>query len=171
MQDARLIAIRQRQAIQQAAAEAQARTAARRAASVQPIETAVAAVQAAPEAETAETPAPAKAAAGPYTVRKGDTLIKLARERDLSVAQVMAWNGLASENVVRGQRLVFQALADEADEPLPKTSGKQTKGAARAVVAASRHALDARSADAKQVHLVQPGDTLFNISRRFGVSV
>ena len=206
-QELRLASIRQRQAVQQAAAEVQARTAARELAQAQAREVrraearaqAVARAAAAEadateevevpkaaskadkaetrrlaEARTAENPASearlterkppkpratetketAVAAATPeaeeapvlkstkgvYTVRKGEYLTQLARERGLSVAQVTSWNRLESTTVVPGQRLVFQAPA-EGNQPSP------------------------------QVHRVQAGDTLFNISRRFNVSV
>ena len=201
-QELRLVAIRQRQVIQQVAAEAQARSAARELAQAQAREVhqaearAQATVRAAEAdaTEEAETPkaatkaashriaearpaearatearlaemrsteskpvkarateakeavaaaeeAPAlKSTKGVYTVRKGEYLTQLARERGLSVAQVTSWNHLESTNVVPGQRLVFQVPA-EGQQPAP------------------------------QVHRVQAGDTLFNISRRFNVSV
>ena len=66
----------------------------------------------------------------------------------------MAWNHLASETVVPGQRLRLTA---------------PTTGEAVRPVVASRPA-DAGSNKGK-THQVQPGDTLYNISRRFGVSV
>ncbi len=97
---------------------------------------------------------PAPAAAGSYTVQPGDYLTKLARERGLSVAQLVAWNHLVSETVVPGQRLRLTA---------------PTNGEAVRPAMASRPA-DIGSNKAK-THQVQPGDTLYNISRRFGVSV
>ncbi|WP_052732852.1 LysM peptidoglycan-binding domain-containing protein [Hymenobacter terrenus] len=178
MQEARLVAIRQRQAIQQAAAEAQARAAARRLAQSQTLaQVSGPAVETqhneartvAPTPEiTGETEVSAEAGAMPYTVRKGDYLTKLAREHNLSVAQLMAWNNLESENVVPGQRLVFRAPADADTAPEPR---KQRKASAKAVAVASPRATANKQVGAPQVHRVQPGDTLFNISRRFKVSV
>lgn len=87
----------------------------------------------------------------PYVVRRGDNLTRLAHERGLSVVQVTAWNHLQSSEVEAGQRLVFVAPAAgamaSAAPGRPKTS------------------LDTR------FHQVQPGDTLYNISRRFNISV
>ena len=94
-------------------------------------------------------------AAGTYTVQPGDYLTRLARERGLAVAQLVAWNGLRSETVVPGQRLRLTAPA--ADAP---------HGAA-----ATPNVPVPNPADVPRTHLVQPGDTLYNISRRFGVSV
>ena len=176
-QELRLAVIRQRQTVQQAVAEAQARTAARRLAQAQAAEarrTETKEAAAAPEA-AAETPtvvalvaAPLtfKSNEGPYTVRKGDYLTRLAREHGVSVAQLMAWNGLESETVVPSQRLVFRAAADAEVAEAPRKSAKAVaKAAVGLAPALDQHALPPR------VHLVQPGDTLFNISRRFGVSV
>ena len=154
LQEVRLVAMRQRQALQQAVAAAQARAAAHPIqhpeAEVRPIPTTAPSAVRESIAEAAPGPA---ADAVPYMVRPGDYLTKLAREHRLSVAQLVAWNGLASETVVPGQRLVFHAPVGE--EP---------------ALATARSAGTDRPAP-PQVHLVQPGDTLFNLSRRFGVSV
>ncbi len=82
-----------------------------------------------------------------YVVRRGDNLTKLAEARGVSVAQLVAWNHLDSETVETGQRLRFGPPA-----------GRETASASR---------LEA----GRKTHLVQPGDTLFNLSRRFGLSV
>jgi membrane-bound lytic murein transglycosylase D len=182
MQEARLVAIRQRQAVQQAAAEAQARITARRQAQVQLAEAkrndakAATVAAAVPETEAvADETAVATAStndATPYTVRRGDNLTKLARERNVTVAQLVAWNDLESETVLMGQRLVFRAPAageSKAETPRRQTA-VATKTSATPVMATSRPAAGKRELSS-QVHLVQPGDTLFNISRRFGVSV
>ena len=206
MQELRLVAIRQRQAVQQAAAEARARAAARQltretaqaaAREAAKAEARAQTAVATPEitiakARTAEPKAsepreiaaavadddvPAlKSTEGTYTVRKGDYLTRLARERGLSVAQLVAWNQLESETVVPGQQLVFQApttegAVSEAARPKPR---RETAGARvtppQAVAAGSGRRAEARAV-ALQVHRVQQGDTLFNISRRFNVSV
>ncbi|OGX85993.1 LysM peptidoglycan-binding domain-containing protein [Hymenobacter glacialis] len=168
-QEARLVAMRQRQAIKQAAADAQARAAAKRVAS--PVkdkeETVAAAAVPAAAADTEATGAPAAAeqTGASYTVRKGDNLTKLARERNVSVAQLVAWNKLASEKVEAGQRLVFGEPAE--DEAAPEAVRLPARAASKVAAASPlRPALEK-----PQVHLVQPGDTLFNISRRFKVSV
>ncbi|MFD2719471.1 LysM peptidoglycan-binding domain-containing protein [Hymenobacter monticola] len=172
-QEARLVAIRQRQAIQQAAAEAQARVAARRLAQTQAAEArrneAKAAVAAEPEVAVETAPGAEETPNnGPYTVRRGDNLTKLAREHGVSVAQLVAWNKLPSENVTMGQRLEFSAPAEV--EAVAEAPRKHAKPAAKEVAAAPKATLSKHDL-ASKVHLVQPGDTLFNISRRFGVSV
>ena len=172
MQEIRLVAIRQRQAIQQAAAEAQARMAARRVLRTPPVAAEVdrAETKALPLTEALAEPGPAdsETSRAPYVVRKGDYLTKLAREHGLTTAQLVAWNRLESETVVPSQRLVFSAPEDG---PLTEPAGrKPVSGTPQRPVAAASQ-LPNKDLTVPQVHLVQPGDTLFNLSRRFGVSV
>jgi membrane-bound lytic murein transglycosylase D len=107
-----------------------------------------------------------------YVVRKGDYLTRIAREYDLTIAQITAWNQLESENVVPGQKLLLHAPAEgEASVEAPRKAAKvaasvpSTKSVAKA---GSRTTAEKTST---KTHLVQPGDTLYNISRRFKVSV
>jgi len=169
MQEARLVGIRQRQAIQQAAAEMQARAAARRLAQAQAFEAKRnEAKAAAPAPEVAAEAVPAEEAAS-YTVRKGDKIARLAHEHHVNVAQLMAWNDLKSEAVVPGQQLVFSAPAEA--ETAPETPRKPPTSATKAVAAVPARPAPDKRMTTPQVHLVQRGDTLFNISRRFKVSV
>ena len=192
-QEARLVAIRQRQAIQQAVAEVQARAVARRLAQAQateakraeakavvavvpdiaaeiPVESASKADKEAHKERVAKKIAETVTDKGAdtYTVRKGDYLTKLARERSLSVAQLMAWNELDSEVVVPGQRLLLHAPVVAGE--VAKSFRKQSKKEAKTVAVRPRPVQDKRL-ETPKVHLVQSGDTLFNLSRRFGVSV
>ncbi|TDN37609.1 LysM peptidoglycan-binding domain-containing protein [Hymenobacter sp. UV11] len=112
--------------------------------------------------ETTEEAAGAKAPSLPptpamevYTVRAGDNLTKLARTHGATVAQVQAWNQLSTETVAAGQKLRFGG-------PVPD---------AVAVRSTPRPAREARPEPNFSTHTVQPGDTLYNISRRFKVSV
>jgi len=100
------------------------------------------------------SPSPSLAKAEVYTVRPGDDLTHLARARGVSIAQVREWNQLPSEMVVAGQRLRF---------------GPGPAGAVAASPARTRSA--ERPEPQLSTHVVQPGDTLYNISRRFKVSV
>ena len=108
-------------------------------------------------------PEPAPASLRSYVVRAGDNLTRLAREHDVSVAQLMAWNRLKSENVEVGQRLVFGAPAIEATPAAAYTASARTR-------ASPNPDRDKDEAE-NRFHQVQPGDTLYNISRRFGISV
>jgi membrane-bound lytic murein transglycosylase D len=89
-----------------------------------------------------------------YTVRPGDDLTHLARTHAVTVAQVREWNQLPTESVLAGQRLRFSAPAPSAMATQPARS--------RSVERPEPHF---------STHTVQSGDTLYNISRRFKVSV
>jgi len=86
-----------------------------------------------------------------YTTQVGDNPTRIAREHSLSLAELRAFNPGLGEQVRRGQVLRLRAGASES---------------ARAVVATTTTKLLRL-----ETHTVQPGDTLFNISRRFGVTV
>lgn len=102
----------------------------------------------------AAKPAPVAPVAGMelYTVRPGDDLTHLARARGVSVAQVREWNQLPTETVLAGQRLSFGGPAPVAHSRRPVRAAERT-------------------VPNFSTHTVEPGDTLFNISRRFKVSV
>jgi membrane-bound lytic murein transglycosylase D len=108
-----------------------------------------------------------------YVVRKGDYLTRVAREHDLTIAQLTAWNRLESQTVVPGQRLLLHAPnGNEAELELHKPARAMAAGAAAekpAARAVARHSAPEKTGG--KIHLVQPGDTLYNISRRFKVSV
>jgi membrane-bound lytic murein transglycosylase D len=95
-----------------------------------------------------------------YTVRTGDYLSKLADEHGVTITQLKTWNNLQSRTVVPGQQLRLTAPTEAVAAPvvaqaLPPT--RQTKAEPE------RKKLE--------IHTVERGDTLYNISRRFGVSV
>ncbi|OON66739.1 hypothetical protein B0919_21405 [Hymenobacter sp. CRA2] len=134
-----------------------------RAAKAAPVEAVVAMAEPS-SVETANAQLQAQQAAVlEYVVRKGDYLTKLARERSLSVEQLMAWNNLRSEVVTPGQKLRFapptEPEAGAQTEPVKATRNQRT--VAKEVPKPVRAELPQR------VHIVQPGDTLYNISRRY----
>ena len=186
LQEARLVAIRQRQVIQQAAAEAIAKAEARKVAKAQLtadkkreeviLATAdteeeeilpVAAAKPAAHATTAKSAGATHTTSHtPYTVRKGDNLTKLAQAHGVSVEELVAWNKLKSEAVMLGQRLTLEAPVEKDAPVATRPTAKVEKSRLAAITAAA-----VPQQVKPQVHLVQPGDTLFNISRRFNVSV
>lgn len=94
-----------------------------------------------------------------YTVRLGDNLTKLASEQGVSIEQLKAWNKLTTENVMAGQQLRLTAPADATALP------------AVAQATAPHHAKNLFSGPRLETHTVQPGDTLFSIAKRFGLSL
>lgn len=105
-----------------------------------------------------------------YTVRRGDFIEKIARERNLTVAQVMTWNHLTSEVVQPGQKLVLHPTDDQEEDARPVATEIITAKPVR--TASARPEPATKAPGLPKVHLVQPGDTLYNISRRYqGVTV
>ncbi|MGE5557444.1 MAG: LysM peptidoglycan-binding domain-containing protein [Bacillota bacterium] len=76
-----------------------------------------------------------------YTARPGDTLYLLARRYNTTERAIMEANDLRTTNIVVGQRLL---IPSSSPAPVPPSGN---------------------------VYVVQPGDTLFRIAQRFGVTV
>jgi LysM repeat protein len=80
-----------------------------------------------------------------YTVQRGDTLASIARRFNTTVQNLIALNGIANANrIIAGQRLNVPA-------PAPSVPPHPPAGVTH--------------------YTVQPGDNLFRISLRFGVSM
>ncbi|MVN79171.1 LysM peptidoglycan-binding domain-containing protein [Hymenobacter sp. HMF4947] len=92
-----------------------------------------------------------------YTVRAGDNLSNLAQEWGLSVSQLKAWNSLSNGTVLAGQRLRLSPVAEST--------------ASLAITKPTPHPKPDAPSLRLGTHTVQAGDTLYNISRRFKVSV
>lgn len=88
------------------------------------------------------TPTSAETPKGYYRVQSGDTLIKIARRHDVTVQQLMEWNGIQDPRLVRvGQELRVRApggTTQTAPRPSPRTE----------VVPASREAPVMRGGEA-----------------------
>ncbi|GAB2771782.1 membrane-bound lytic murein transglycosylase D [Hymenobacter luteus] len=111
--------------------------------------------------ETVAAAQPDDSGPATYVVRRGDFLEKVARTHGLTVSQLMARNKLTAATLTPGQKLNLRETEDTAAE-----IATATREAAAAAQEPARRA--ARPAlPAPQVHLVQPGDTLYNISRRY----
>ena len=89
-----------------------------------------------------------------YTVKRGESLAKIARRYGVSAKSLQAWNGLKKGRVVVGQRLTIHKRSIQIAAVDPKVR----KGGA------------ANSADARS-YRVQRGDTLYSIARRFDVDI
>ncbi|MBD2713919.1 LysM peptidoglycan-binding domain-containing protein [Microvirga sp. STR05] len=128
--------------------------------------------EAAATAATAATlTAPDDSLPGFYVVRRGDNLAKIAEKRGLTATQLMDWNELGSEKVVPGQKLVLRAPADE-EAPVAEAPARKARTPEKASVAVAARPAPAPAVADHKVHMVQKGDTLYNISRRYqGVTV
>lgn len=129
----------------------------------------------APKGEPAATTAVAVANVAPqrYEVRPGDTLWGIARQYGLTVDQLKAANRLASARIVAGQTLKIAM----AETPAPASAAAEaaaTLVAAASVPAAagpSEPATPAQPEPALIEYEVRPGDTLWDIARRHGITV
>lgn len=99
------------------------------------------------------TSKPEVAAGKTHTVEQGQTLYGISRIYAATVSDIRRWNGIAeSEGVKIGQVLVVSNPAEATSEA---ASVAQQKPASEEFVE----------------HVVQPGDTVYKISRTYGVSV
>ncbi len=93
-----------------------------------------------------------------YKVRSGDYLGKIAERYGVGVSQIKRWNGLRSNNLRIGQRLTIF--------PRKPYYAKQAKKSSAPKVSTEA------AAKAGKVHVVQSGDSLWTISRKYpGISV
>ena len=116
-----------------------------------------------PETKPA-TPAPVPAAApttpGQYVVRPGDTLTSIARRYRTSVSAIVAANGMASADVpLKVNQNLRIPSGSVAASPAPKPVATAT--AAKPAPAATTSG---------NSYTVKAGDTLYRISRQYGVS-
>lgn len=97
--------------------------------------------------------------AGVYVVQSGDTLGSIARRYSTTVAELMRINGITNpDRIAVGQKLTLPAGATASGG----AAGGTTSGGA-----ASGTTTEA----GKRTHVVQSGDTLASIARRYGVTL
>ncbi|MGI9403834.1 MAG: LysM peptidoglycan-binding domain-containing protein [Hyphomicrobium sp.] len=94
-------------------------------------------------------------------VQQGDTLYGLSRRHNVSVAELMEINGLSNPNLRPGQELYLPAGSEGRSPPLRET--RTARGPA-----SLSPSLEAKYSGS---HTVAPGESLYGISRRHGVSV
>lgn len=82
-----------------------------------------------------------------HTVVKGETLFAISRKYGVTYQQIMAWNNLDSPSINIGQKLTIGG--DTVEEPKPVNY----------------------YAEGKTIHVVQKGEGLYGIGRKYGVSV
>jgi membrane-bound lytic murein transglycosylase D len=98
-------------------------------------------------------PASAPANATTYTVKSGDVLGKIAERHGCTVAQLKAWNGLTSNNIRVGQKLIVSAAASSS------ASSSQTSAPATA------------QSGEYTSYTVKSGDSFYSIAKNYpGVS-
>ena len=123
-----------------------------------------------------------------YTVKKGDTLYSLAKQYDTTVEMLKEVNSLSSDFIKAGQKLdvpleagagIYIVSKGDTLFSLAKKYGVTVKDLKREnkLVSDSIYVGQALLVpthgfeNAEGMYVVNPGDTLFNISQRFGVSL
>ncbi|PKK36496.1 hypothetical protein BWI96_11615 [Siphonobacter sp. SORGH_AS_0500] len=93
-----------------------------------------------------------------HKVRRGETLFSIARKYQVADAQLKNWNHLGRHNKIHaGQSLVIYKQVDVSTQPTATLAKNTTK--------ASR---EDRLSKVRKYHTVQPGDSLWKISQRYG---
>ena len=92
-----------------------------------------------------------------HTVRRGDSLWRIARRYRVGMKQLAVWNGLSTKAALRpGQRLTIHRHGATPSRTAPDRPAAESAGTARAPLA---------------VHVVRRGDTLSGIAARYGTTV
>lgn len=89
-----------------------------------------------------------------YLVEEGDNLVRIADQQGISIAQLKKWNGLQTNYLIAGQRLVVKDHNSISTELIPDNSRAETG----TIILDKKHSV---------YYTVEPGDTLFKISRKF----
>ena len=110
-----------------------------------------------------------------HVVAQGETLFAIARQHGITVAQLMAFNGITGDSIYPGQRLRLRPggpvpteapvqVADDAPErpPPPPPPPDEPVIEPEDVAPAERD---------ENVHVVQPGENLFRIALRYETTV
>ncbi|MFC3069597.1 LysM peptidoglycan-binding domain-containing protein [Phenylobacterium soli] len=92
-----------------------------------------------------------------YTVRKGDTLGKIADKLGVSVTELKKANRLRGNAIDVGQELKVPGADKPADKAEPKTSSKRSRAKAEP--------------EAPTSYTVKKGDTLYSISKKLGIGL
>ena len=96
-----------------------------------------------------------------YKVRKGDTLASVARKTGVPVEDLRKINKLDSDSLRPGQRLVLEASRPQAEKA----------ASAAAVASKAKPAPPAHGEEKPKVHHIKAGDTLWDISRKYGITL
>ena len=120
----------------------------------------------------ASAPAPAISGGAPYVVKSGDTLHKIAAAHGMTVAKIKEANGLKSDMLHIGQKLVLGAPASAPvmASAAPAMAQAAAPATAPAPVAAVPAAAPLAAAVPAHSYTVVKGDTLTKIAKTFGTS-
>jgi membrane-bound lytic murein transglycosylase D len=95
-----------------------------------------------------------------YTIQRGDTISSVARDFDVTIAQVRKWNNLRSSTIRAGRVLVIYP---------PGAVVPPTVARAKEPVESANAASEAKRV--RVVHRVKKGDTLYAIATNYGTTI
>lgn len=101
-----------------------------------------------------------------HKVRRGETLGKISQRYGVSIAQLKKWNRLKSNSAPLGRRLRIYT-EDKEDTAVAANSAQPEKNE-KPVATSETKTTDAPKTD---VYVVQKGDNLSSIARKFGITV
>lgn len=101
-----------------------------------------------------------------YRVRKGDNLSKIATRNGVSVAQLRSWNGLKSNSIAVGRRLIVKKRAAPATAPR-----RETQQETQLAQAGTNNAQPSATQTVNEYYRVRKGDTLGEIARKNRITV
>ena len=90
-----------------------------------------------------------------YTVKSGDGLGKIAAKHNVTITNIKSWNRLSGNTIRKGQQLIIYKKGAYAHRPAPALA-KEKK---------------AKTTASLKVYYVQPGDTLWSISKKSNLTV
>jgi murein DD-endopeptidase MepM/ murein hydrolase activator NlpD len=98
-----------------------------------------------------------------YQIKRGDNLYRISREHDISVRDIVKWNGFPDANVpiYPGQRIIIK-------DPATATPGADTASADETQEPSSARE---QTTQPEKTYIVQPKDTLYRIARENNMSV
>lgn len=112
-----------------------------------------------------------------YYVRSGDNLSKIAANHGCTVNDLKKWNKLSGTSINKGQKLSYYTMVKvkvPVEPAAAKPAEDQVASAPKEAPAREASAIntDAKPSSQAVYHLVQKGDTLWNIAQRYeGVTV
>ncbi|MEN8185653.1 MAG: transglycosylase SLT domain-containing protein [Bacteroidota bacterium] len=92
-----------------------------------------------------------------YEVKQGDNLFRIAQKFNISLAQLKTWNGLQTEYLIKGQRLVITDKKFDKNIQIKEENTPQ-KEVKKSITASNKEF---------KTYKVKQGDSLFKISRYF----
>ncbi|MBP5247136.1 MAG: LysM peptidoglycan-binding domain-containing protein [Fibrobacter sp.] len=120
--------------------------------------------------KTASTSSAGKSSRRSYQVRSGDNLGSIARKFGVSVSNLQTWNGIDGTSIRAGQTLFVEKPVEKKEKtPDPVTAPKKAEPDNKP--AEKKVEKKAATTDDFVRHTVQSGESLWDISRTYGVTI